>query len=562
VITDKLSKLINSDALSSNLVAFCGATLAGYMLDTSDKSQMDVSNLHAKLTMLSMSDGTFASSLLSKQSGPNASVHNTEVVLLLLNTMHRGIPAKVHDNVLKLLQKPSGTQSLGSYVYAPHLFAAIVTVGDMLPQLESTTVATIGAALKDILYSDDAVLLSLAMQSLHAITRLFKHSQPVFLQRKQSGPAMIEFSAHNILGTTMKLRASAKAVFSLETIDVDGAPLRKALVPTARMNITENLLRFDLSAASAAPLPVGRYEAQVLMQFLGRNGTVKHHESWVRGVDATLTDVKFGVQVFAKKGKKSPGPRMLPVVDEGGLSGQGAVADMDRGDSAFHLQFRVRRSDKGACFTPQQVEARVTHAATQRALHYRAFADADDNCRFTAVVAFKEDVAYFHRSSGRYAVDVLVGDARLNQPIKFFLGVVDMRFTQKPEPVLPVYRQSLLHASNVALKPLPEISAAVRPPVQLAEESLSQFFTVAAAVPLLVLCWYYSRFVKLSSGGVFESAFLVCMALMGAVFVLCWFEAPKFAFFDTLVYLAVLGTLLLICGRLLIEDAVCDSECT
>ena len=550
-ISENRSRIINEGAQSSKLVEFCGASLTGFVLDSSDKTQMDVSTLHKKLSMLSLPDGTFASSFASKYSGVDASVFNTEVVLLLLNTFNRGVPDTVHANMVKLLHAPVGntpSRSLsGAHLYAPQLLGAIATAGDSLPVLSVASIKAISTGAADLLYSEDVVTVSMALRTLHVVATLFKHTQPVFIRREDplergSSSDMLMFSARNVLGKTMKLRASAKAVLSLRSVGEESAEL----FPVMRMNISDNRLLLDLAVATAVPLPVGRYEANVALQTLGRNGTITHVESLVRSVNASLTGIKFGLAVSSgkKKKKKAAEPRWLRVLKEGDLSSERLVVDVRGGDSTAHIEFRVRRSDLGDCTTYQQAVVCLTHIETQRVLHYHAVTNFSKSggkhiCRYSVDLALHDDMAYFHHNNGSYALKVLVGDALLNSAQKFYLGDVDILFPRKRDQILPIYQQSLLHASNIALSPLPEMDPIPHQPVVRASESLYQAFSIIACFPLLLLCWYYNRhgvvtISTLERGNIFKGLFMFCILVIVAIFPMYWLQVPCFSFFESL----------------------------
>jgi len=60
----------------------------------------------------------------------------------------------------------------------------------------------------------------------------------------------------------------------------------------------------------------------------------------------------------------------------------------------------------------------------------------------------------FGHQSGLYVLSVLAGDLTYSSALEFIAGSLTLDFPGPVTPSLPLYAQSLLHASDTALKPL------------------------------------------------------------------------------------------------------------
>jgi Na+/H+-dicarboxylate symporter len=127
---------------------------------------------------------------------------------------------------------------------------------------------------------------------------------------------------------------------------------------------------------------------------------------------------------------------------------------------------------------------------------------------------------------------------------------VDLRFPAKQAEHLPLYAKSLLHASDVTLKPLPEIAHVMRPPAKRASNFMATLFTGLTVAPLVVFIVFllHMRPDLQRLGSLANLAALGCLALMLVLYVSYWLSLKGVSFYETIKYLSILTPVTVVVG--------------
>jgi len=210
---------------------------------------------------------------------------------------------------------------------------------------------------------------------------------------------------------------------------------------------------------------------------------------------------------------------------------EGMVVDYDQ---KLNIVFKLKNQIQGKPLRIQQVFLRFSHVLTA---HQVIFVAKSNPRQYQIDLPLESNAEKFHHLSGKYQVELIVGDAFIQNPFSWKIGSLDFNFP----PLLgdlpkiePLY----------LLKPPPEIIHQFRLPEKRPSEVISIAFTILCLSPLLILFFGLikvgANIRKLSTGIDLISAlvFQVSLIFILLLFVMYWFALTMF---QTLGYFALLA---------------------
>jgi hypothetical protein len=341
----------------------------------------------------------------------------------------------------------------------------------------------------------------------------------------------LQLVVKSILGEDVPLESAE--VVSVKTVGKDSAHF-------AGQHFENGVL--DMSSSNLGP---GRYLAQVSVTAAGRTKPLTHQAYFVVADSVAVRDVRFHLVSGSDDGAKSEPHK---VTTQNGLRADTASAMA--GDSV-RISFQVASNNDGAVTRkPHQAVVRLTHHEGRSVVFTAKKVDAGAALNYEAKFSVADSIQKFDYKSGTYVVTIQVGDAAYAEPVEWVVGTVDLALPTKKSEHLPLYAKSLLHSSDVALEPLPEIEHVMRPPAKRASNFMATVFTALTAAPLVVFVVYVlslrpdlSRLASLPS-----IAALVCLALLLGLYVSYWLALPGVNFYETIRYLCILTPITMIVG--------------
>ncbi|KAL3059239.1 dolichyl-diphosphooligosaccharide--protein glycosyltransferase subunit 2 [Trematomus bernacchii] len=213
----------------------------------------------------------------------------------------------------------------------------------------------------------------------------------------------------------------------------------------------------------------------------------------------------------------------------------------------FAMAFQLVDVNTGVELTPHQTFVRLQNQKTGQEVVFVAEPDSKKLYKFELDMA--ERKSEFDSMSGTYSLHLMVGDATLENPILWNVADVVLRFVDEEAPV--AIQPKTLYV------PKPEIQHLFREPEKKPPTVVSNAFTALILSPLLLLLllWFklganVSNFNCTPSTVMFHVGHAAIMGLM----YLYWTHLNMF---QTLKYLAIIGTLTFLAGnRMLAQKAV------
>ncbi|XP_071959632.1 dolichyl-diphosphooligosaccharide--protein glycosyltransferase subunit 2-like isoform X2 [Antedon mediterranea] len=168
----------------------------------------------------------------------------------------------------------------------------------------------------------------------------------------------------------------------------------------------------------------------------------------------------------------------------------------------------------------------------------------------TLQYSFKLDVAesgrdHFNALSGKYSMELIIGDASIQNPFLWHVADVNLKFYEDPSKKAP-------EVASSPYEPKPVIDHMFRVPEKRPSKTVSSLFTGLIAVPLLVLLALWAKLgVNLSNFPMSLSAVGFHVGL-GAIFGLFYCYWAYLNMFQTIRYLTIISIVTFICGNRLL----------
>ncbi|KAM4622824.1 dolichyl-diphosphooligosaccharide--protein glycosyltransferase subunit 2 isoform 2-T2 [Discoglossus pictus] len=217
----------------------------------------------------------------------------------------------------------------------------------------------------------------------------------------------------------------------------------------------------------------------------------------------------------------------------------------------FALSFQITDINTGAGLTPHQTFVRLHNQKTGQEVVFVAEPDNKNTYRFELDPS--ERKSEFDSASGTYTLYLIIGDATLENPILWNVADVVIRFPEEDAPT-PIQSKNLF-------TPKPDIQHLFREPEKRPPNVVSNTFTALVLAPLLLLFILWLKVGANISNLSFSPSTIIFHLGHAAMLGLMYVYWTQLNMFQTLQYLAILGTVTFLAGnRMLAHKAVKRTE--
>jgi oligosaccharyltransferase complex subunit delta (ribophorin II) len=194
-------------------------------------------------------------------------------------------------------------------------------------------------------------------------------------------------------------------------------------------------------------------------------------------------------------------------------------------------RFTLSDAVTGKPLTAHQTFVRLTNQKTKQEVIFVAEEDESSTYRFDLDIGGKSKD--FNYLSGKYTMELIVGDAIIENPVSWTMAEVQLTFAE--EATVKSFEQQYRYTKK------PEIKHLFREPEKRPPAVLSNFFTVLVLLPVLVLVIMWIKIGANISNFSFSLSTIGFHAGLTAIFALylCYFL--QLNMFTTLRYLAIIG---------------------
>ncbi|CAD5114667.1 DgyrCDS3716 [Dimorphilus gyrociliatus] len=194
------------------------------------------------------------------------------------------------------------------------------------------------------------------------------------------------------------------------------------------------------------------------------------------------------------------------------------------------MTFSLKDKNSGKALNAHQTFVRLSNIKTKEELTYVAESDKASSYKFDLDV--KANAKDFGYKSGKYTVDLIIGDAVIQNPISWTVAEVQLSLGDAPPAKA---------SSTIQYKKKPEIKHLFREPEKRPPVIVSTAFTFLCLAPLGVLLVAWMILGINVSNMPFSISALGFHIGLGGIFVLYYWYWVSLSMFTTLRYLAVLG---------------------
>ncbi|GAB1602914.1 dolichyl-diphosphooligosaccharide--protein glycosyltransferase subunit 2-like [Argonauta hians] len=206
------------------------------------------------------------------------------------------------------------------------------------------------------------------------------------------------------------------------------------------------------------------------------------------------------------------------------------------------MKFQLKDKSNGQLMTAHQAFVRLTNLKTKQEIIFVTEADSSMTNKFDLDVG--SGAKDFGSLSGRYSMELIIGDAVIENPFSWYLADTDLTFPESNVPPKQTVNQ---------YAPKPVIKHEFKRPEKRPPKLVSFVFTALVALPLLILFILWGKIgVNISNFPMSISAigFHVCMACIFGCYSLYW---KSLNMFQTLKYVGVLSIPTFLCGNSLLS---------
>jgi len=203
------------------------------------------------------------------------------------------------------------------------------------------------------------------------------------------------------------------------------------------------------------------------------------------------------------------------------------------------MSFVLKEVLSGDLVTAHQTFVRLTHEQTGQEIFFVAEPDSDDNYKFNLDVGATAKDS-FNNLSGKYKMAIVIGDASIQVPINWNIGVIALTFSGEPKKSKKDQRVTV---------PKPVIEHMFRVPEKRPSKIVSTAFTVLIFVPLIfMLAVWVKAGANMSNFQLSLSTLVFHLGLCG-VFGLYYMFWIQLDMFQTLKLLMLVGGLTFLGGN-------------
>uniref|UniRef100_A0A803ST11 Dolichyl-diphosphooligosaccharide--protein glycosyltransferase subunit 2 n=1 Tax=Anolis carolinensis TaxID=28377 RepID=A0A803ST11_ANOCA len=213
----------------------------------------------------------------------------------------------------------------------------------------------------------------------------------------------------------------------------------------------------------------------------------------------------------------------------------------------FALSFQLVDVNTGAELIPHQTFVRLHNQKTGQEVVFVAEPDSKNIYKFELDTS--ERKTEFDSASGTYTLYLIIGDATLENPILWNVADVVIKFPEEDAPSTVL--------SKTLFTPKPEIQHLFREPEKRPPTVVSNTFTAMILSPLLLLFILWIKIGANISNFSFAPSTIIFHLGHAAMLGLMYVYWTQLNMFQTMKYLAILGTLTFLAGnRMLAQKAV------
>ncbi|XP_073251007.1 dolichyl-diphosphooligosaccharide--protein glycosyltransferase subunit 2-like [Porites lutea] len=209
------------------------------------------------------------------------------------------------------------------------------------------------------------------------------------------------------------------------------------------------------------------------------------------------------------------------------------------------MKFSLKSVSSGDLFTPHQAFVRLTNEKTKQEIFFVAEPEPSKVFKFDLDVGATAKDS-FGSLSGKYKMDLIVGDAVIQNPFEWKVGVLSLTFAEDPAKST----KDKEHMYNAR----PEIEHMFRVPEKRPPKAVSTTFTFLIFVPLAIMLIVWIKLGANLSNFQFSLGGIVFHLGLGAIFVLYYCFFVSLNMFTTLKILAVIGGLTFLGGNSLLSN--------
>lgn len=207
----------------------------------------------------------------------------------------------------------------------------------------------------------------------------------------------------------------------------------------------------------------------------------------------------------------------------------------------IQLKFAVKDKKAATAMIVHQAFVALVHAESQREVIYVAEPDKTSKL-YTFELDLKTHSKDFSGVGGKYALRLILGDATVSNPVDW--SIADISIT-----VPAVEAQPVPKSKQIIYNKLPEIQHQFRQPEAQPPVVVSTTFAALCAAPFLILLGLWLR-IGLNFGNLRLSLWALGFHLgLGSIFSLYYLYWLQLNLFQTLQYLAIIGTATFVCGN-------------
>ncbi|XP_028514017.1 dolichyl-diphosphooligosaccharide--protein glycosyltransferase subunit 2 isoform X2 [Exaiptasia diaphana] len=204
-------------------------------------------------------------------------------------------------------------------------------------------------------------------------------------------------------------------------------------------------------------------------------------------------------------------------------------------EADFHqkivMRFFIKTVSGDELLTPHQAFVRLTNQKTNQEIFFVPEPESNKKYKFDLDLgATSKD---FASRSGKYTMDLIIGDAVIQNPLEWNVGVLALTFGD--QPVKAKKEKQTMYSTK------PTIDHMFRQPEKRPSQTVSTAFTALIFVPFVVMLILWINIGANISNFQFSLGGIAFHIGLGGIFVLYYLFWVKLDMFSTLKYLAVIG---------------------
>jgi len=205
-------------------------------------------------------------------------------------------------------------------------------------------------------------------------------------------------------------------------------------------------------------------------------------------------------------------------------------------EADFHqkivMKFSIKSVSSDELLTPHQAFVRLTNQKTNQEIFFVPEPEASKMYKFDLDLGATAKDSFASRS-GKYTMDLIIGDAVIENPFEWNAGVLSLTFGQ--EAVKPKKEKQTMYTAK------PAIDHMFRQPEKRPSQTVSTAFTALIFIPFLLMIILWFNIGANISNFQFSLGSILFHVGLGGIFVLYYLFWVKLDMFTTLKYLAIIG---------------------